>query len=180
MADELLVADADPARDGHDLLSFCCWSGDPHEVWIHEVEEYVRRIALRTTFRTLVFRSRGGELAGVSAFDRADVRLAGRRRTAAWRLEVVALALPWQGRWVNADIEGCPSPMKAAEFVLRKTYERMLQIDARRVAVVARVHDDNRASMKTCERVGLVRTERESNEYWAMLGEVNPAAQPIT
>lgn len=144
MADELLVADADPALDGHDLLNFRCWSGDPDEGWVEEVEEFVRRIALRTTFRTIVFRSQEGELAAVSAFDRADVRLAGRRRSPAWRLEVVALSLSWQGKSVDAAIEGCPSPMKAAEFVLRKTYERMLQLDPRRVVVVARVHDDNR------------------------------------
>jgi hypothetical protein len=54
----------------------------------------------------------------------------------------------------------------------------MLELDPRRVIVVARVHDDNRASMVAAGRVGLDRTERESPEYWGMLGEVNPMAGP--
>ena len=65
--------------------------------------------------------------------------------------------------------------MKASEYLLRATFRRMLELDPRRVLVVARVHDENRASIAMCARVGLLRTERESDDYWAMLGEVDPA-----
>lgn len=68
--------------------------------------------------------------------------------------------------------------MNASEYLLRATYRRMLELDPRRVLVVARVHDDNQASIRVCARVGLLRTERESDDYWAMLGEVDPAAGP--
>jgi hypothetical protein len=101
--------------------------------------------------------------------------LAGRRRVAGWRLEVGALRPSWWGKQIDADIDGCPPTMKASEYLLRATFRRMLELDPRRVLVVARVHDENRASIAMCARVGLLRTERESDDYWAMLGEVDPA-----
>lgn len=134
--------------------------------------------ALRTSYRTLLYETDTGDLAGVSAFDRQEVILAGRRRVPAWRLEVIALSLPWQGKTVDADLDGCPPTMKASEYVLRSTFRRMLELDPRRVIVVARVHDENVASIVACARVGLERTARESSEYWAMLGEVDPTAGP--
>lgn len=179
MAAELAARDGDRRRDGHELLAFRCWNGDPDEEYVAEVEDYVRRFALATAHKTLLFHDPAGMLTGVTAFDRAEVRISGRRRTPVWRFQVAALALEWRGQWVEAEIEGCPSTMKASEFLLRKTYERMLGLDRRRVFVVGRVHDDNRASMRACERVGLVRTEREDDDYWRLLGEVDPAAQPV-
>jgi hypothetical protein len=146
---------------------------------VAEVEEYVRHFALRTAHKVLLFCDDDGRVSAVSAFDRVEIGLSGRRRTAAWRLQVVALRPQWRGALVEADIKGCPNPMKASEFVLRKTYERMLELDARRVMVVGRIHDENRASMVACERVGLVRTEREDSDYWRVLGEVDPSAQRL-
>ena len=175
--DRLKVRDADKRRDGHALLGFRCWTGDENEPWIREVEEYVRCLALATAYRVLLFETELGDVAGVSAFDRQDISPAGRRRVAGWRLQVVALGLPWQGKLVEADIEGSAPTMKASEYLLRATFRRMLEIDSRRVIVVARVHDDNRASMIACARVGLDRTSRESDEYWAMIGEVDPTAR---
>jgi hypothetical protein len=172
------VRDADKRRDGHLLLSFRCSTDEDDELWIQEVEEYIRAFALRTAHHVLLFETDEGDLAGVSAFARQDVSPAGRRRVPAWRLEVIALSPAWQGKSVDADIAGCAPTMKASEYLLRSTFRRMLELDPRRVIVVARVHDDNRASMVAAGRVGLDRTERESPEYWGMLGEVDPMAGP--
>lgn len=136
--------------------------------------------ALSTAYKTLLFHDQSGSLVGVTAFDRSEVQLSGHATTAAWRLEVIALSIRSRGLWVEADIPGCSSPMKASEFLLRKTYQRMLELDPRRVLVVGRVHDDNRLSMAACARVGLVRTEwDEDGVYWRLLGEVDPAAGPV-
>ena len=132
---------------------------------------------MRTARHVLLFKSEDHELVGVTAFNGEDVAL-GRRRIAGWRLELVALDPRYWGRSIDADIDGCPATMKASEYLLRSTFRRMLEIDARRVIVVARVHDDNAESIAMCARVGLDRTERESDDYWGMLGEVNPVAGP--
>jgi hypothetical protein len=174
----LYVRDADKRTDGHTLLSFRCSTGDEEELWLREVEEYVRRYALPTAHRVLLFESESHELAGITAFNREDISPSGRRRVAGWRLEVVALRRAWWGKAIDADIEGCATTMKASEYLLRATFRRMLELDPRRVLVVARVHDENRASIAACARVGLVRTERESGDYWAMLAEVDPGAGP--
>lgn len=176
--ERLSVRDADKRADGHALLGFRCSTGDEEEIWLRQVEEYVRRYALPTAHHVLVFEPEPSEIAGVTAFNREEILLAGRRRVAGWRLEVVALSPSWWGKHIHADVEGCPPAMKASEYLLRATFRRMLALDPRRALVVARVHDENRASMATCARVGLLRTERESDDYWGMLGEVDPAAGP--
>jgi hypothetical protein len=199
----LTVRKGDKARDSHRLLEFRCWpdlvgveyEGDEDEqefddsighgadeqtpFWMLEIQEYIRVIMLKTAHHVLVFESDSGELAGVSAFDPQDIVL-GRRRVPGWRLEVIALALPWQRTLVDADIDGCLPTMRASEYLLRSTFRRMLEIDDRRVLVVGRIHDENRPSMVACARVGLDRHDREdpTSEYWPVLGEVDPAAGP--
>ena len=189
----LYVRDADKRADGHSLLGFRCVplhdevlpeedEDEPLEqeapFWVLEVEEYIQRYALPTAHHVLLFEPGSDELAGVTAFNREDISPSGRRRVPGWRLEVVALRPSWWGKSVEADIDGCAPTMKASEYLLRATFRRMLELDPRRVLVVARVHDDNRPSIATCARVGLLRTERESDEYWGMLGEIDPAASP--
>jgi RimJ/RimL family protein N-acetyltransferase len=174
----LHVRDADKRADGHTLLQFRCSTGDEEQFWLREVEEFVRRYALPIAHHVLLFESESGELAGVTAFSREDISPSGRHRVAGWRLEVVALTPSWWGKSIDADIDGCAPTMKASEYLLRATFRRMLELDRRRVLAVARVHDDNRASMAACARVGLLRTERESDDYWTMLAEVDPAAGP--
>jgi hypothetical protein len=166
------------AVDGHDLLRFRCWDGDPDEPWIGDVEEYVRVLALKSAFRTLVFRDDGGEVAAVTAFDRREVRPfeAARYLVPGWHLQVVAVSLRYQGSLVENDILGCPPAMKMAEYAHRSTYRYMLEIDPARQFITARVHDENRRSIKAAARVDLERTVREDVDYWRMLGPVNPAA----
>jgi hypothetical protein len=176
--DRLTVRDAQKHRDGHRLLTFRCWTGDEEfDPWVREVEEYVQMIALKHARHVLVFDGDQGELAGVSAFNIHEVSI-GRRRVPAWYFEVIALSLAWQRRTVEADIGGCEPTMKASEYLLRATFRKMLELDKRRTLVEAKVHHDNRASMKVCARVGLDRWGREDRGYWPMLGEVDPAAGP--
>jgi hypothetical protein len=133
---------------------------------------------LKDCTKTLLFRERGGPIVGVSAFDRQEIALTDRRRVPGWRLQVIALERSWRGVLVGAELPGCDDAMKASEYVLRKTYERMLALDRRRAIVVAKVHDDNVASMRATARVGLFRTRRVDDFYWEMLGEVDPAIRP--
>jgi hypothetical protein len=166
------------AADGHDLLGFTCWDGDPEEPWVAEVESYVRALALKSADHTLVFRDDDGELAAVTAFDSRDIRPfeAARYLVPGWHLQVVAVSLSYQRTVVESDIARCAPEMKAAEYVHRATYGHMLGLDSGRVAVTARVHEDNRRSMRAAARVDLHRTVREDLEYWRMLGPVDPTA----
>jgi hypothetical protein len=100
--------DGDRRLDSHLLMTFTC-TLDPRpadaasdveeapgeEHWILEVEEYIRHFALRTAHKVLLFFAENDELVGVSAFVRQEVALSGKRRLAAWRLEVIALDPAW-------------------------------------------------------------------------------------
>lgn len=169
----LTVADATKARDAHALLSFACWDGDPELPWAGEAEHFIRTRALASTYKTLVFRAPDRTVAAVSAFDRREVG-AGRRQLAAWHLQVVGVRRDLQRTIVESEIAGCPTEMRVSEYVLRKSFERMIEIDPERVLVTARVHEDNRPSIVACARVDLQRTERERGPYWRMFGEADP------
>jgi hypothetical protein len=172
----LVVADARRWRDGHEFLTFNCWSGDPDEHYAAEAEGFIRKLALKTTFKSLAFREEDGTLAGVSSFDKAAVQPfeAANYVEHGWQLQVVGVRRDLQGPTVNSDIAGCPPELPISDYVFRKTYERMLELDPTRVIVRARIHDDNRRSIAACSRVGLERTVRESQDYWRMLGAADP------
>jgi hypothetical protein len=174
----LVVADGTKA-DAHALFGFSCWAGGDDEPWAQDADDYVRLFALKEANRTLIFRDSDGEVVGVSAFDRRDIRPSGRVVVLGWHLQVVALTVPWRGKFVACELPRCDGVMKASEYVLRRTYQRMLAIDPRRSLVTARVHEDNMASVRACERVDLLRTERSDlDAHWDMLGPVDPAIQP--
>jgi hypothetical protein len=181
VAPHLLVLAVATPRDDHDLLRFQCWSGDPDEHWVQEVEEYVQKLARKRAFKTLLFRGADGELDGITVFDRSDVPLAGRRKVPGWHLQAVALSRRLQREEVQCDIEGCDPIMRASEYLFRKTYERMLALDPRRVITTARVHDENTISMVAAARVGLRRVGRDEydDRYWDMSGEVDPCVGPV-
>jgi hypothetical protein len=191
---------AEKAQDGHRLLEFRCLPDpldedeageeDPaphfepevrhawHPLWMLEIDHYIRVVMLANADHVLVFETEVGELAGVSAFDREDVPI-GWRMDAGWRLQVIALALPWQRTMVEADIDGCPPTMRASEFVLRGTFRYMLEVDAQRLPVVGRIHVENRPSIIACARVGLDLQERDpTSEYWPIWGQADPTARP--
>lgn len=100
--ERLYVRDADKRADDHALLRFRCSTGEEEEIWIREVEEYVRRYALPTAHRVLLFETESRELAGVTAFNREDISPSGRLRVGGWRLEVVALSPFWWGKAIDA------------------------------------------------------------------------------
>lgn len=172
----LICADATKARDGHDLLAFNCWSGDPKEPYAADAEHYIQKSALRSAHKTLAFRTEDGELVGVSAFDRRLITPyeAAHYRVPGWHLQVIGIDRGFQGTDVTSDLPRCAAEMRTSEYVFRRTYARMLEIDAARVVVTARVHGDNQPSIMAAARVSLERTVREFEEYWRMLGEVDP------
>jgi hypothetical protein len=163
-------------QHSHEFLRFTCWNGDPdEEEYAAEAEDYIRRRALGSTYKTLAFRDRS-ELVGVTAFDKLAVRphQAARYTERGWKLQVLGITTPYQGTTVSSTLPGCPSEMRIAEYVLRKTYSRMLELDPSRRFVRAVVHDDNVRSWRACARVELERREREDLTYWRMLGPVDP------
>lgn len=172
----LTVADATKRQDGHDLLNFNCWNGDPEEPFAAEAEDYIRRLALGSTYKTLTFRASDGTLAAVSAFDRRDVQpyLAARFLVPGWHLQVIGVALPFRSSLVACALPPCPSEVKISEYVFRRTYARMLEADPKRNVVTAMIHGDNARSIEACRRVQLERTVREDETYWRMMGSVDP------
>jgi hypothetical protein len=177
VADQLNASVATKAADGHDLLGFICWNRAAEEEadWLVEVEEYVQRVAVGSAYRTLTFRDSQRKLRGVTAFDKRAVQI-GRVVHAGWHLQVVALAADFRGRQVESGIAGTQSPMAASEYLFRRTFVEMQAIDPDRRLVTARVHDDNLRSVAAARRVDLLRTERESDDYWLMLGTADPLA----
>jgi hypothetical protein len=177
VADRLHASVATKAADGHDLLGFSCWNRAAEEGanWLLEVEEYVQRVAVGSAYRTLTFRDSDGKLRGVTAFDKRAVQL-GRVVHSGWHLQVVALAADFRGRLAHSDIEGTKDLMPASEYLFRRTFVEMRAIDPDRQLVTARVHDDNLRSVAAARRVDLLRTERETDDYWLMLGTADPLA----
>lgn len=175
-APTLTVALATKRKHSHEFLEFSCWNGDPEtEEYAAEADDYIRRVALGSAYRTLAFRH-DGELVAVTAFDKMPIKphQAARYTLPGWKLQVLGVGTPYQGTLVASDLPGCPAEMRLAEYALRMTYAEMLKLDPSRKVVVACVHDDNVRSWRTCARVGLERTERQDLTYWRMLGGVDP------
>jgi hypothetical protein len=175
-APQLTVAYATKRKHKHEFLTFTCWNGDPdEEEYAAEAEDYIRRIALGSAYRTLAFRD-GPQLVGVTAFDRIAIRphQAARYVEPGWKLQVLGISTQYQGTVVSSSLPGCPSELRIAEYALRTTYARMQQLDPTRAFVRACVHDGNVRSWRACARVGLERTERQDLTYWRMLGPVDP------
>lgn len=158
-------------------MFFSCWDGDEDEYWAHEAEYFIRQRAIAETYRTLVFRDHDGLVAAVSAFDKRGVRPneAAKFVHDGWLLQVVGVRRDLQGGRVESDVASCPGTMRVSEYVFRKTFERMRELDPTREVVTARVHEENRRSIEAARRVGLERTVREDADYWRMLGKADPA-----
>lgn len=175
-APKLTVAYATKRKHSHEFLTFTCWNGDPEtEEYAAEAEDFIRRRALGSAYKTLAFRD-GNQLVAVTAFDRFAVRphQAARYTEPGWKLQVLGVSTRYQGTLVASDLAGCPSEMRIAEYALRTTYTRMLKLDPTRKFVCACVHDENVRSWRACSSVGLERTQRQDLAYWRMLGGVDP------
>jgi len=91
-----------------------------------------------------------------------------------WRLRVMGVSNAHRGRSVVNDLQAGPTELRIAEYVLRKTFARMQELDPTRAIVTARVHDANERSIKTCARVDLRREGERDGDYWSMIGDVDP------
>jgi hypothetical protein len=170
----LVVADAIKDQDGHDLLRFVCWDGNPDdEEHAVEAQEFIQKFAL-TTFKALTFRHPDGRLVAVSAWDKQLLKIAARRSVDAWKLQVIGVHPSCHGTSVANDLAGGPATLRISEYVLRRTYARMQEIDPTRILVVACVSEFNYRSIEACRRVELERTTRSHGVYWHMLGDVDP------
>lgn len=145
---------ADRAR----LAAFLC--ADPAVPWQVEVEAYVQAalfdwafdpLAKRNDPRLLlIFERKTGGLVGVAAHERTVLGASSGAPFAATQLEVVAVALAWQGRRFMTGARASDVVMSA---VMADVTTRVPPRDARVFAVV---HEDNLRSVALLRRHGLV------------------------
>jgi hypothetical protein len=149
-----------PARkkDRHFLERFSCASRDvPWEV---EVEDFIQQSLFDWAFEPLarnhdprlllVFEKKTNALLGVAAHERTTLQFRGEPPFAATKLELVAVALNWQGKRFRSGSRVSDVVMAA---VMRDVIDRVPRRDARVFAVV---HEDNARSIALCRRHGLV------------------------
>ena len=91
-----------------------------------------------------------------------------------WRLRVMGVSNAHRGRSIVNDLQAGPTELRIAEYVLRKTFARMQELDPTRAIVTARVHDANERSIKACARVDLRRESERDGDYWSMIDDVDP------
>lgn len=140
------------------LLSFTC--ADPAVDWQVEVEQFIRTQLLDWTFDPqavtgdprllLAFVTATRELFGVAAHERVILQGGDGVQFHATKLEVLAIATPWQGRSFRIGERASDILMSA---VMTDVSARVPPRDAR---VFALVHEDNQRSIALCHRHGLV------------------------
>ncbi|MGH3938192.1 MAG: hypothetical protein ACRDTG_06090 [Pseudonocardiaceae bacterium] len=140
------------------LASFAC--ADPAVSWQVEVEQFIRTQLLEWSFDPhavsgdprllLAFVRATRELFGVAAHERVVLQGGDGAQFHATKLEVLAIALPWQGRRFHTGERASDVLMSA---VMTDVCARVPPRDAR---VFALVHEDNQRSIVLCHRHGLV------------------------
>jgi hypothetical protein len=140
------------------LASFTC--ADPTVGWQVEVEQFIRSQLIDWTFDPhaisgdprllLAFVATTGELFGVAAHERVTLQGGDGGQFHATKLEVVAIATPWQGRRFQTDERASDVLMSA---VITDISARVPPRDAR---VFALIHEDNQRSIALCHRHGLI------------------------
>lgn len=155
---------ADRTRDDAEYADFACWDGRPGRPWIEEVENYVRGWVLRDARHVLSFRTDGGQLAAVAAFNEhvVQVPLVEPVDHPAWLLTVVAVHLDHQRNGLSGE-------------VFAGVFEAMRRFDPARVLIAGRVHRRHRASVSACKKVELRPWRSIDEHYVELLGEVPPA-----
>ncbi len=145
------------------LSSFAC--ADQAVRWQAEVEQFIQAQLTDWAFdphagagdpRLLLAFTTAGDLFGVAAHERVILR-AGDTSFPATKLEVVGLALKWQGRSFPTGERASDVLMSA---VMTDVSSRVPPRDAR---VYAIVHEDNHRSLAVCRRHGL--TEEMSRPH---------------
>jgi hypothetical protein len=155
------------------LASFAC--ADPAVRWQGEVEQFIQVQLADWAFaphaadgdpRLLLAFTAEGDLFGVAAHERVTLQASDGSQFPATKLEVVRVALKWQGRSFPAGERASDVLMSA---VMTDVSSRVPPRDAR---VYAIVHEDNRRSLAVCRRHGL--TEEMSRPHPAYRRIVTP------
>ena len=146
------------------LASFAC--ADPAVRWQTEVEQFIQTQLTDWAFdphadaadpRLLLAFTVAGDLFGVAAHERVILRAGDGNSFPATKLEVVGVALKWQGRSFPTGERASDVLMSA---VMTDVSSRAPPRDAR---VYAIVHEDNHRSLAVCRRHGL--TEEMSRPH---------------
>lgn len=157
--------------DDADLLHrFRCAAGGRH--WQREVERFVCHDLLNWGLdehataadpRVLLLTTTSGELIGVAAHEHAALAAPDGRRIEATKLQVIALALSWQGRCFESGARASDVLLSAA----------MIDISTRRAPrdarVFAVVHEENTPSLTALHRIGLTEEMSRSTPYYRRL-----------
>jgi hypothetical protein len=138
------------------LASFAC--ADPAVRWQAEVEQFIQTQLIHWTFdpnagggdpRLLLAFTATGDLFGIAAHEQVTLHEGDGTRFPATKLEVVGVALKWQGRAFCTGERASDVLMSA---VMTDVKSRIPPRDARVFAVV---HEDNNRSLAVCRRHGL-------------------------
>lgn len=155
------------------LASFAC--ADPTIQWQAEVEQFIQMQLADWAFdpqaadgdpRLLLAFATGGDLFGVAAHERVTLQQGYGSSFPATKIEVVGVALKWQGRAFSTGERASDVLMSA---VMADVSSRIPPRDARVFAVV---HQDNHRSLAVCRRHGL--TEEMSRPHPSYRRVVTP------
>jgi hypothetical protein len=155
------------------LASFAC--ADPAVRWQAEVEQFIQAqlagwvfdpAAAKEDPRLLLAFTAAGELFGVAAHERATLQAGDGTQFHATKLEVVAVALKWQGL-------SFPTGERASDVLMSAVMTDVnARVPPRDACVYAIVHEDNHRSIALCRRHGL--TEELSRPHPSYLRIVTP------
>jgi hypothetical protein len=155
------------------LASFAC--ADPAVRWQVDVEEFIQTQLTDWAFdphagdgdpRLLLAFTPAGDLFGVAAHERVILQAGDGTHFPATKLEVVGVALKWQGHTFPIGERASDVLMSA---VMTDVSSRVPPRDAR---VYAIVHEDNHRSLSICHRHGL--TEEMSRPHSSYRRIVTP------
>jgi hypothetical protein len=146
------------------LASFAC--ADPAVRWQLEVERFIQDQLADWAFdphasdgdpRLLLAITASGDLFGIAAHERVTLQTGDDEQFPATKLEVVAVALKWQG-------QAFPSGDRASDVLMSALMTDVsARVPPRDTRVYAIVHEDNHRSLALCRRHGL--TEEMSRPH---------------
>jgi hypothetical protein len=153
------------SRSDRELLaSFAC--ADPAVRWQAEVERFIQTQLADWAFdpyaaegdpRLLLAFAAAGDLFGVAAHERVTLQAGDGIQFHATKLEVVAVALKWQGR-------SFPTGERASDVLMSALMiDVSARVPPRDARVYAIVHEDNHRSIAVCRRHGI--TEEMSRPH---------------
>lgn len=147
-----VATDADRGK----LAAFRC--ADPKVGWQLEVERFIQNRLLDWAFEPraaqdeprvlLVLHKQTQDLVGVAAHERLMLRAPDATTFEGTKLEVIAVAVPWQGQLLGTTERASDVVMSAAMTDIRA------RVPPRSPRIVASVHEENVRSLALCRRHG--------------------------